>query len=301
MLRKSLPALALIALISTGCSTAPKAYVPVQGDSFALSVTKAAGYKKLRDVPAEDGEIVTNVLTGGAGRDILDAGFLSTQILAPPPGLSSLGAGVFGIFSLLANSRVDPETGSSIMAWVPKALAPTHEEAIIRFNQAVVPAARATFDRSQFPGLTTEPDPRHSAEQCMPLSGCKTYDFFYFRLTGGRCQDAEKQYCWAHFGASYRPERDSVAPAFIGGQPAWRVSQALPPWARAGDLMGTWYAAADELAFYTDISRQLPDWAFIYIAPRKAAYRDKDGSLKLLPYPVVIHRGTIHYFIAGAT
>jgi hypothetical protein len=56
------------------------------------------------------------------------------------------------------------------------------------------------------------------------------------------------------------------------------------------------------MTFYEAISRNLPDWTFIYVAPFTAGYLPEGSDKPLFyPAPVVLNRGLAHYFVEGQT
>ncbi|MEL6210585.1 MAG: hypothetical protein AAFR44_10475 [Pseudomonadota bacterium] len=71
-------------------------------------------------------------------------------------------------------------------------------------------------------------------------------------------------------------------------------------WAPVAASPGVDRALVDEFSLYRDISQRLPDWAYLYLPPRRIGYRDPDGSLKLFPVPVVLNQGRAHFFVRGA-
>jgi hypothetical protein len=56
------------------------------------------------------------------------------------------------------------------------------------------------------------------------------------------------------------------------------------------------------MTFYEAISRNLPDWAFIYVAPFTAGYLPEGSDKPMFyPAPVVLNRGLAYYFVEGQT
>ncbi|MEM6679016.1 MAG: hypothetical protein AAF675_14210, partial [Pseudomonadota bacterium] len=89
-------------------------------------------------------------------------------------------------------------------------------------------------------------------------------------------------------------DRLPVSP--VDGGPAWRPTAVLelPGYDRV-----RYQPVVDELPILTAASEELPDWAFFYIPANRIGVPDATGVLRLLPAPVLFHRGRAHFFAAG--
>lgn len=71
-------------------------------------------------------------------------------------------------------------------------------------------------------------------------------------------------------------------------------------WYPIGVLGGRRYATVDALSLYEDVSRRLPDWAFLYVPPGRVGYSTETGEIDHFPAPVLLNRGLAHFFVEGA-
>lgn len=276
MLRTATTLLAVLAL--AGCATSnPRPYQSQATDSEALSVMKAGGFRGL-----EDAELPEGAVAPPEGGPTLLGGLA----------YSLIGNGLLGFVSWMSVDDSNPAGKSRVVAWIPKSVAPTEaqaEELTLRLvNEALISAARSEL---------SEPFSLHEENG-------------FTLIRGGAC-DAKYARCWV---GAYKTAKDSrtaafddvKAPDFLGETPAFikRQSKAYE-WGAGGHSSSRLFEAPKyvldihgfEIALKA--SAQLPEWIYLYAAPRTLSYQDKDAR-KMLPFPVVFHQGKVLYFVKPA-
>lgn len=302
------------ALALSACQTNPsKPYVADTSRSYAKNVMLAGGIGgDLRDVSWQDAKKAREkALAEGAvdsdGSSLAGAGaFGVVNYLAPPPGFSMTGAGVMGALSWMAVGSADPSAFPRVIAWMPKSMASSPDAARDLFDQLISDALAKTAvgfslpDGHSFAGMTRIP----------PGPGSK-WGAPFIAIKGGKC-DQPLHTCGFGIGALIPFER--VAPDFLGGQDSFAFTQSGDlndartgwiwqscrkmssdkPYAYAKE----WYALLPEAEFYAALSRNLPDWVYIYLpGGQRVSRHTPDGEYSWLPYPVLLNKGSTHYFI----
>lgn len=262
----------LAALVLGGCANfSDRAYAPKGPESPALQIAKAAALAGLRDVDigqtaaSPGGWSVVQPVAGGIG-----------GALSPAPGLSGLSGGVFG--ALASFGERGPEWDSSynhVLAWVPLSEASTAEAARDLVDRLVVAAFRDALAETLGAGYKIEAEPMTVAQfrarhRSLPVDRESEYGFTLFSISGEQCSGTKVCAYSAHIRAL---PRKGFAPALIGGGPAWSFTRysGLPTlatscWDVGQSRVKLAYCLPDR-DMYLAVSRRLPAWVFIYLAP----------------------------------
>ncbi|MES1947491.1 hypothetical protein C84B14_09082 [Salinisphaera sp. C84B14] len=289
-------ALAVTAL--SGCATAPPTMHHTDPNhSQAWNLTRAAGYEILEDVEHEkvEQQIDTNGASLGGTLAAGGLGFLSN-----PNGLSLGGnVGMNMLTNLLLGGDVPKAGGTNIVAWIPKSEAATSDEAIVQAKSRITTLARAGMEAMQMP------TPYHWERIRQTDSQKASYDALIGYIGGGECETAsyicEVRFSIPMLGKASQQINDAVAPAVLGGYPAWRVEFGVSYYFR--DTAG-WTATKEPhlpmLRLLNGMSTELPRSYFIYIAPNRMPFQKNESEYALFPAPMVLHEGQALYFIEPA-
>lgn len=274
--------------------------------SRALQIAKAADLVGLRDVEAPKGESAPTPDGSGIGAGLT---YGSLNYLAPPPGFGSgMAAGLgFATFFFSGPSAEEAATMPSLWVWMPKDQAQTEDEAWEKINDIIQTELDAVIAETTLPAgysfeRVVEPYPAYqSGGGLFPKTIMK--DQVIHRITGGICDDEDVR-CGYQITATVRP-REVIAPAVLGGGPAWGYVRTkgmimIPPTVVDDRTFRTYYRSLfADMEVLRKLSRRLPDWMVIYIAPNRVGYADETGKPLLVPYPVMLRKGEPLYFVKG--
>jgi hypothetical protein len=270
------------------------------GDSLALQVAKSADIVGLKDaqVPAErsiDGAALLQ------SRDLVNSAYSASSSLI------SLTSGAMALLTSIASGPdVDKRRYVAIVGWMPKDEAADAEAARLRWSAIVMQAISESAREQAFPGLEVSfPPPSRSTLYLNSFGASIQVDEFRMELRGGRCAERRKQFCDYRVAMGTAPELGR-APPFLPSGEVWEFDThhgmvGLPRTIQLDDFRRTWAAGVDDLSWFVHLTKLLPSWAYVYVGPQGAGYRNPESNaLKLLPFPVVINGGRIHYFAVPA-
>jgi len=289
--------MAVLSVAFVGCASGPKVYESTFQEnprySRAMNVLMAAGHvddpttSPIRDAPqAEAGQAAKSAGLGG-----LDVAYAVSSALSPPPGVGfGFGLGM-GVLSLLAPSPVEPLSYSMILAWMPKSEASDPDQATDKL-QAMLKKALEEAIRERLPAPFTvgPPIPKNPAR---------------FAIVGGPCNEEGHQ-CVLQAAVQCQPAA-GMTPGMLGGGGAWvwhpigRPSEVLAAtfW-RSVTVSGDWTKPyrdwLPDLAIYQAMSKRLPEWVFLYLAPTTPI--SLGNGQGFLQFPVVLNKGTALYFVS---
>jgi hypothetical protein len=288
-----------IALIASallaGCAGAPKMHAHNPDQSEAWNLAWPADIK-IRDAKVpKSGPIAPERGIAGAAT----VGTLS--YLSPPPGFSSgFGAGLSAIAWLADTERLSER--SRIIAWVPKSEASTAEAAADLFYRAFKKSFEEAARQQDFPGSIRITEFYEVDEKYIRR--------FHAILDGDECSGKpfgrdNLMYCAPGFsmptgrrnGTGYGVD-EGVAPEALGGYPAWRVTGSMPRgvWDRRnGEVV--YPPMLPEVEILSILSKKLPEWSYIYVAPLYNAIQNDEGKFVWLGFPAILHQGNPLYFI----
>jgi hypothetical protein len=307
----------LSALALSACQTNPsKPYVADTSRSYAKNVMLAGGIGgDLRDVSWQDAKKAREkALAEGAvdsgGPSLAGAGaFGVVNYLSPPPGFSMAGAGVMGALSWMAVGSTDPSSAPHVIAWMPKSGATSPKSAQTEFAALIAAAMEKAVKNVQLPdgyafGDVTRTDTG-------PFGGKGEWTETTVAISGSRCSEPLRQ---CSFNITLKDPYEGFAPMGNGGYPAYAfvargtahddhtgwIRQSAPVMSsdKASAYVRSWSAILPEAEFYVALSRYLPDWVYIYLpGGQRVARHTPDGAYSWLPYPVLLNKGSTHYFI----
>jgi hypothetical protein len=257
-------------LILLGCSSTPtiKPHTYSDKDSYALNVMKAANMAGLKDSQV-DSEQEYKRLSSGTG----DALHLLSAYKAPPLGVSSgASLGATAAFWLLSPGNAFEE--NRIIAWVPKdAVGDTQPEIYLMdvIKEAITKVAASRGAEIEF-GKALRKNLAVAGYRPMEPGTCDVCDISF---------TLDRHYPFTH------------APGFIGREPSYLFTgQSDSEWrSRFVIRNGT---LTNSISLPLELSKYLPQWVFLYIAPGKTT--DSEG--KTINFPLLINNGDIKYFIS---
>jgi len=274
----------LLLLTLGGCASGPVAprttvidppppYDPTL--SRAMNIVIAGGLVSrpggpiLNDVPA----VPLDAGRGGRSgtRTATDLGYAAVNVLNPPPGVRWQAAGAMSALSLLIPPDVVPGQADDILLWIPTSVGASSAEAVAKAGAILRRAYLDTIGRG--------------------YKATATHDGRLW-LEGPDCPP---QTCRFHVGAGHPaslPLPVVKAPAFL------RQYDTVYGKIGGGFQAGTGSALKfnqvrldnPSLAEITAFSQALPDWAFIYLAP-------KSGRNSV---PLVLNQGEQEWFVTPA-
>jgi hypothetical protein len=275
-----------------GCAegAAQRRSAPIAGESTASSVMRGAGFGGHRDAEnaraSAMGAVNLGAVTGG---DLVDLGNIAVT-------------GLTGVVSAFAISSDSPDDFSQIMAWPPADYAPTAVEAQRRFFREVEEAVEISRLSAGFADTTM------TVERLDNVGARRVGKLLRVVWPETTCPVYRQNACvfWVNSFEDNPPDL-TTGPAILSSEKRWAFryknsAMTFRPLGETDDFPPRRVALVDEMTLYEAISRNLPDWAFIYVAPFTAGYLP-EGSYKPLfyPAPVVLNRGLAHYFVVGQT
>lgn len=266
----------LLALCLGGCAS-PKPYVSNPKMSEAQNIIKAAGMVHNLDIVAPDnGSLATNV-AGAVTHSMSHGGSLLAS--------AGLRGGVSFLGGLVLGSR-DPEAYSKIVAWMPKEMATSPEEAKGKMDSMLSAALWDALKETPFPD---------------GYSPNKTAGTDTFLIEGNGCVNKPNQGVCRYAFTVSAPEV-LPAPDFLNGGESWAWTLhkwpiGLSPATFSGDRKPHF----PDYQVYEKMSAKLPEWVYIYLAPSFASWRVSverpGGTYGFLSMPVVLNKGNTLYFL----
>ncbi|MEO0762525.1 MAG: hypothetical protein AAFZ09_12055 [Pseudomonadota bacterium] len=119
---------------------------------------------------------------------------------------------------------------------------------------------------------------------------------FAVQWSASGCAALERGPCRHQLRVQDDQAADRLPVSPVDGRPAWRPATVLelPGYDRV-----RYVPVLDELPLLSAVSGLLPDWAFLHVPANRIGVPDETGALRLLPVPVLFHRGRAHFFAAG--
>ncbi|NNE34263.1 MAG: hypothetical protein HKN13_03440 [Rhodothermales bacterium] len=266
----------LVSMTLAGCATTSS----TTGKSEALQIAQAAGMKQLRDVSRDRYEEAIRQRPDMDLSNAINVVGVGTKVFNQQTGWS-LGAetaalGVLAIFESLPTYV--PEADNRLLIWMPQTLARDSEQAAVLMRDTLVSAMQKTL-----PDYEVKLSRRH-------FDGTGSGERNYLSIDGPSCTNCEL-YSLTFFNELTEP-RVRTAPQFAGGQSAY-------VWGMSGTRNSALYgfpgenagqsrlSPNDRLNILTRLSRELPAWVYLYVAPKE----DQSG------FPMILHQGRPMLFL----
>jgi hypothetical protein len=250
----------LTAAIMTGCASTNSEPT----GSYARQVATAGGLR-LEDqkVPRAEYDAALSSVT--------DAG-LNTSVLASSHGFNMGGGAALGV---------------GLAAWLFSPEAPEQKDAVIAFAPMCLGDKNSAGKKFAFT-LATAYQKAFREISGLEVSEIQHTDFlgerYFVSGKGPLCRDNQNEQSESClFAASVESPVQRNAPQFLG-TPSHEIYAF-----RAKDQVlveRSVYGSFDKSAFLMNVSKHLPDWAYIYMAPVP----------KVSP-PMIFHKGEVHYFV----
>lgn len=187
-------------------------------------------------------------------------------------------------------SPQDAPQWSKVFGFMPAADAASPDDARSAFDRMVVAALADSLRATDLGSHGIRPEPLVlESEGALPVTSLR------FDITGGPCGDFGTRCSYAA-PVIDRPG-SAPAPAFSGitGEAWWLGSRAFGP-AMVSDVAGPVPLFTD-LTLWQRVTSRLPDWAFVYLAPGTAAYRNPEtGAQEFNPWPLLVQDGCVYRF-----
>jgi outer membrane lipoprotein SlyB len=273
---------AAAALVLQACaSSGPRSgYEGLPSDSRAYRIAQAAGIEDVRDVELPGSENLSmagpNLFNSASAGGVVGA-------LAPAAGLTSISSGALGLLSGMATQRATP---SRLIAWVPTTLAPTPHEAADLVVQYIREA--------DIPGIWNQTVV--DAEMLPPIPSSDGEDLRYPIKHPDCMTETSCQYWLSQLRYKYEPNvlppksEPQADSSFIvmnfPGNSYYSNTLGNPPVPKFPDI-----------DVISEISRRLPEWIYLYIPPKGAGIRDKDGNISFISFPFIMNKGDILLFV----
>ena len=283
---------AITGLTFTGCAFdyTPKYY---ESSSYAKNTAYTGGVKTgLKDRTKPLGGVGNFTQTVEFGAAYTAAGFV-----APALGLSGLASGGINLLDMLIDDG--PAAGrSATFAWMPLSQANSKEEAQKKIVSHVQQAMEKTFETMGLEYSKIEhKDPSfigfyvHNDELNCPrdVKWEKWHTDYFFRPVRTRACIVRASInmpivaITPDVRMTNNPEEKSYRLVASQGKKNFNAIHALSP--KSSTL--------PENQIYTEISKNLPEWMFIYLAPKTVALAD--GSYVGFPY--LLNQGEAHFFV----
>jgi len=306
---KSLTIVFALAGTLIGCASTPVKYEGDAKHSEAWNIARAAGIGDLRDVPyekyakaREDAMRRGQLLDDGPGVAGAVA-FSALNYSSPPTGFSNGSAMLMGAIAWMGAPSKSHAINSGFFAWMPRHLAATPDEAAANLTALLVEKLKTAMAQTLLP----------SGYQYGEVEVTKYW--LIARIDGPGCDHGAHRCGFV----ITKPTRPALypAPSFIGQQGdvwAWRayshgsykgVTQgALGIFPSKAEMSSTedfsyaktWAAGFPDLEFFKVLTKTLPTWCYVYLAPQRWSARYENRWV-LPRYPVVISEGKVMYFV----
>lgn len=291
---KAILMLVLVAFVATmtGCASGP--YQSKLYKSEAWNITKAAGAKYINDTKAENtegGKVKLEGNTPGLG------GFLGDTIV---------GGFSYSVPALLISSKAELERMPAIIGWMPEDMAASEEDALAKYQEIIKAAYVKAVNETDWPSYAT-----------VRIEGENRIIDYSRAEHRKECVDMIPPFIEKKPGAMKSNKIEKVsAPDFLGGGNAWKPKGNKWylgfPLSKGLILCGNREPGREpyllpEYNFLKNVSKNLPAWMFIYVAPAETLsnYVRKefsipakglleqmdDGAFRYIYHPVVLHQG----------
>lgn len=267
--------IAILGLL-TGCATHTVNIDP-KTNSEALQVARAATMWELRDqaIPQTEFDRL-------ADSTAYNAAWATTMYFNPAMGFSSGSSLALALPSLLLNNK-PKDSFNHVLAWMPEELAENPKEAIDKMNEILLDALVKTFT-----------DLGHSSYKTNDFkSRGRNITYLAIKDEILNCSLQEGYFC--SLANRINTPRLTPAPNVLqkyAEQPAYffplRKDHTLMFLKRNDDL-----PKLDQLKIITTYSKHLPDWVYLYIAPK--TIHNTNGEQ--LEYPFILHQGKTLLFV----
>ena len=252
-------------------------------DSKALNIAKAANI----EYGLKDAEVPEDTLSDFRQTKVFGMAYGLVGYNSPMYGLPSSGSAGMNILAWALMPK-SPSARNSIIAWMPESIgAQTEDGAINKMADLIISATEMAAKDLKF--LTKA----YIAKNGMDKRG------FAISLTNDKsehCKVPEKENSTvSECVISYkvrRPHKISNTPDYIGGGKTWFFDPVERMYT-AMIFKKIKYFQYNQLELLVAVSKYLPVWVYIYLAPGEVRVTEKDH----LKVPLILNRGQLHYFI----
>lgn len=259
-----------------GCAQKPLNIDPTT-NSEALQVARAAGLFQVRDqeIPQKDFNRLADSST-------YNAAWATTMYFNPAPGFSSGSSLLLLLPTLLGPER--PADGyKHLIAWMPQDIAKDTNEAQIKMDAILLEALEQTAKELGYSDYLTDSG----------VINNRHITVLNLRDEDSLCRSEENFYCG--FSNRLQAPKPKATPDFLkalNSQSSYFFPltkyDSINFLDRSKDL-----PILDQLKALQIYSKQLPEWAYLYVAP-KAVHNEKG---ELLEYPFILHQGKTLLFV----
>ena len=294
----SFTAVAMLSLSSAACvQTKPsqpldaftKSYQSDDSLSFANNVMHAAGLTGIHDAKVKG--TTASMREGGASPIGLTLG-TAVDAFSDPVGLGMGAAGAMNILFWLNNDKA-PETYSRLIVWLPnksnaegesKSLRDTVNASILKYLEANPLKGYTTktkeFYPPQYTGIRLIGD---GCKEDAPMIDC------YFAV--GMDEDYLTAKSLKEFDGSIK----AISPDFAGASDSVYIRAAIIN--HDTNLFGiNRFKELDKLKMWQFVSANLPEYAYLYLAPMKYTYENSTDGIVNGHVPLMLNKGQINYF-----
>lgn len=270
----------LVAATLTGCAAGPKKYN--EAHSEAYNIAQAGGLiQGIRDTPVPADQL--NSLSDLA----LDGGWIASGFFNPNLGMSGLQG--LGLHAL--SVAFEPEkqgARNSLIAWMPKSMAATPYEARDVLREQVKKTVAKTMEEL---GATSR-----VAIDRIDSHNQGTIVIVFEKPEWNCTDETEKHVCMVR--AVIYPPREGNAPDFIADKEssAYRFTANHAYKYNRFELhtVKNSVTEAPEAEIITALSKNLPEWVYLYTAPNQVAFK---GGGEKIAFPFMLNQGAMKLFV----
>lgn len=273
--------LLLLALLGLAACTASNGQAPSGPPSYAARILAAAEIEG----PGDAETIVASAQPVAPLR-------ARSGSLLPGIGLLALVNTGAGSASLLRPDRRGEIERVRIFGFAPKEFGDTGQDAIDTFYGVVSEAIQDAV--GDLEGPRTEIDLLTASVE-MP-SGRLLAKATTLQWSVPACAMLERGECFHRLRVREDDEAEAIDASPLGSGTAWLVTRMLIV---PGFDVVRYVPVLDELPLLSAVSARLPDGVFLSIPANRIGVADETGALRLLPVPVLLHRGRAHFFAGG--
>lgn len=266
------------------CATGPYKYKDY--DSFALNLANAGNVQGVSDqrISQEEADNLNN------NTYLIDSVLTGSIANSPPPGFSngfSIGLGIATM--LLSPTTYKSGAYNQLVAWMPKAEARSIEDSQNQFESIITLAIEAGLKKLDFFVVDSSSSYGRNDSKILNFKiANETPDWNCNKLSSfdATCSLSVRISQPLDYGHTPVAISKEDTPSYFYYASDENPSQII--------LNGNFDSANKPIAIYSAISKELPNWAYIYVAPPFKNDLTRQNHIKA---PIIYHQGKLNFFV----
>jgi len=257
----------------------PITYNP--NNSKALNIVTAAGMNYgLKNVPVPKDTVtdIRNSKTFGTAYGL-------ASYYSPSPGLSSSGSAGLAVLSWALLPKT-PAARNSIIAWMPENVGGKNKkEALDKMADLIIEATEKAANELEY--ITSVYIPKNGTDKRGLVINLVNPDTKKCSVT----PPDTKSYCNIIYKVRHPHKIENTA-HYVGSSTTWFFDP-MESGYTAPIFINKYGFQFNQLEIMIAVSKHLPDWVYIYLAPNEVDITDKEN----LKMPLILNKGNVHLFV----